>query len=67
LDDSFNLSELDINPDGEILSRQQHNRFEYCYSLKMFGNTEVVYEREPHRVLDIQDPILYRGQLGALK
>jgi hypothetical protein len=43
---------------------QEPNRFEYSYSLKIFGSKEIVYEREPHRVIEIQDPVLYRGQMG---
>jgi hypothetical protein len=39
-------------------------RFEYYYSMKKFETGEIVYEREPHRVLEIQDPILYRGELA---
>ena len=59
-EDSFSFSDAEA-------PRAQPNRLEYCYSLKLFGSKEVVYEREPHRVLEIQDPLLYRGQMGACK
>jgi hypothetical protein len=33
--------------------------------MKNIETKEAVYEREPHRVMEIQDPILYRGDLSA--
>ena len=64
---SQNESEVDRNPEGEVLFQGRHNRFEYCYSSKLFNSNDVVYEREPHRVIEIQDPLHYRGQLGINK
>ena len=42
-------------------------RFEYGYSMKSFGSDEIVYEREPHRIIELQDPEDYRGQVGLHK
>lgn len=57
-----------FDPDAESRKlEQQPNKFEYYYSLKKFGAKDIVYEREPHRLIEIQDPLLYRGQLGAAK
>jgi len=42
-------------------------KIEYIYSMKNFQSGEIVYEREPHRVLHIQDPMHYRGQLAYKK
>lgn len=50
---SSNESEADRNPEGEVLFQGRHNRFEYCYSSKLFNSNDVVYEREPHRVIEI--------------
>jgi len=39
-------------------------KIEYLYSMKNFKSQEVVFEREPYRVIEIQDPFFYRGQLA---
>ena len=46
---------------------KEKNKIEYIYSIKNFETQEVVYEREPHRYLQIEDPILYRGELAYQK
>lgn len=50
---------IDFNPDLY--------KIEYIYSMKNFSTGETVYEREPHRVLHIQDPMHYRGQQALKK
>lgn len=35
--------------------------------MKNFETQEIVYEREPHRIIEVQDPLLYRGELAAQK
>jgi len=29
------------------------HRFEYGYSMKGFGQDDIVYEREPHRIIEL--------------
>jgi hypothetical protein len=43
------------------------NKIEYFYSLKSFQKDTAVPESEPCRVLDIQDPADYRGELAYHK
>lgn len=43
----------------------QKDKIYYSYSLKNFEQNDVIYEREPNRILEIQDPSLYRGELAA--
>ena len=43
------------------------NKIEYFYSLKSFEKETTVSEREPFRLLDIQDPFTYRGELSFNK
>ena len=50
------------------MSQEEHitekDKIEYSYSLKNFEQDDVIYERE-YRVIEIQDPNLYRGELTA--
>ena len=39
----------------------------YGYSKSDASSREFLYEREPSRILKIQQPELYRGELGAQK
>ena len=43
------------------------SKIEYTYSMKNFETQEIVHEREPYRLIEIQDPLLYRGELGFQK
>lgn len=61
---------LKIKQADDAVSNEQSGkvfRIEYLYSMKNIETKEAVYEREPHRVMEIQDPILYRGDLSAQK
>lgn len=66
IEDGISMDFFDPDAESRRLE-QQPNKFEYYYSLKKFGAKDIVYEREPHRLIEIQDPLLYRGQLGAAK
>ena len=50
-----------INQEENITEK---DKIEYSYSLKNFEQNDVIYERE-YRVIEIQDPNLYRGELSA--
>jgi hypothetical protein len=54
---------LRINQDETLVERE---KIEYSYSLKNFEQNDVIYERE-YRVIEIQDPDTYRGELAAQK
>ena len=49
------------------LKQGGENKIEYFYSLKSFEKETTVSEREPFRLLDIQDPFTYRGELSYNK
>ena len=49
------------------LKQGGENKIEYFYSLKSFEKETTVTEREPFRLLDIQDPFTYRGELSYNK
>lgn len=52
------------NRENKDLVTSPKKTIEYLYSMKNFKSQEVVFEREPYRVLEIQDPIFYRGTLA---
>jgi hypothetical protein len=49
------------------LAKGGENKIEYFYSLKSFEKETSVAETEPFRVLHIQDPFTYRGELAFNK
>lgn len=39
----------------------------YSYSKSSQNKKDIIYEREPSRIIQIQDPEKYQGELGAQK
>ena len=56
--------EVSVKMNQEEL-REDKDKIYYSYSLKNFESNDVIYEREPNRVIEIQDPSTYRGELAA--
>ena len=59
------MKQEDVSPEAQAADCKQ--KIEYTYSMKDFETQEIINEREPHRIIEIQDPILYRGELGYQK
>ena len=54
-----NCGQFKLDPDIDV------QKLEYNYSMKNGVKGQNIWEREPKRQIEIQDPSKYRGQLGA--